>query len=79
MSIQSFVLRRCVSASSSGFPTNSALKCDQFNCGNEPGCASGITICSGGAGGTTGCTGGMGGCACGSPSAIFLISSVRTI
>ena len=40
VSIQSFILSRCVSASSSGFPANSGLKCDQFNCGTGPGCAS---------------------------------------
>ena len=32
VSIQSLVLRRCASASSSGFPENSGLKYDQFNC-----------------------------------------------
>ena len=31
--IQSFVMSRCASTSSSGFPENSGLKCDQFNCG----------------------------------------------
>ena len=33
VSIQLFVLNKCISASSSGFPANSGLKCDQFNCG----------------------------------------------
>ena len=32
VSIQMFVLSRCASASSSGFPENSGLKCGQFNC-----------------------------------------------
>ena len=36
VSIQLLVLRRCSSASSSGFPENSGLKYDQFNCS---GCA----------------------------------------
>ena len=52
-SIQLFVLRRCASASSSGLPANSGLKCDQFNCGAWAGwidwvgigCAGGITSC----------------------------------
>ena len=38
MSIQSFVLRRCASASSSGLPENSGLKCYQFKCGMGTGC-----------------------------------------
>ena len=33
MSIQSFVLSKCASTSSSGFPENSGMRCDQFNCG----------------------------------------------
>ena len=33
VSSQSFIRNRCVSASSFGFPENSGLKCDQFNCG----------------------------------------------
>ena len=31
MSIQSFVANNCTSASSSGLPINSCLKCDNFN------------------------------------------------
>ena len=31
VSIKSFVQRRCASASSSGLPSNSGLKCDQFS------------------------------------------------
>ena len=42
--IQSFILSKCASASSSGFPENSALKCDQFNCGM---CCIGCTVCGG--------------------------------
>ena len=64
VSIWSLVLRRCASASSSGLPVNSGLKCDQFNCGIGAGridcvggtisCAGGAGSCMGGAGGTTG-------------------------
>ena len=54
VSIQSFVLRRCASISLSSFPANSGLKCDQFNGGTWPGCASHIAGCTGGAGGTAG-------------------------
>ena len=84
MSIQSFVLRRCVSASSFGFPANSGLKWDQFNSG-----------CTGGAAGYTGwaagCVGGAwddaggagtaeGGCGAGGPpSAIFIYVSSRNV
>ena len=59
VSIQSFILRRFASTSSSGLPASSGLKCDQFNCGiwaGSIGCA-GI----GCAGGMCSCTGGMGG------------------
>ena len=50
VSIQSFILRRCASASSSGFPENSGLKCDQYNCGTWTGwidCTRGIGGCTG--------------------------------
>ena len=33
------------------------LQCEQFDCGNGPGCASGTTSCAGSAGNTTGCAG----------------------
>ena len=33
MSIQSFILSKCASTSSSGLPAYSGLKWDQFNCG----------------------------------------------
>ena len=33
MSIKSFILSKCASTSSSGFPANSGLKHYQFNCG----------------------------------------------
>ena len=32
VSIQLFILTKCAPASSFGFPENSGLKCDQFNC-----------------------------------------------
>ena len=64
VSIQSVVLRRCYSTSSSGLHANSGLKWDQFNCGIGPGwmgcagwtagCAGGAGHCMGGTGGTTG-------------------------
>ena len=50
--IQSLVLRRCASASSSGLPKKSGLKWDQFNCDRVPGwigCVSGTIGCTGGA------------------------------
>ena len=81
VSIQSFVLRRCTSPSSSGFPVNSDLKWDQFNIGIGPGWAGGIAGCTGGTagcgGGTGGCTGGTGGAAgdgwgAGGPPSAFL-------
>ena len=49
-------LRRCASASSSGFPANSGLKCNQFNCGTRAGCIG----CAWGIGGCTGWVGGWG-------------------
>ena len=52
MFIQSLVLSKCASASSSGFPENSGLKCDQFNCGI---CSAGC--CSAGATGGAGASG----------------------
>ena len=57
MSIQSFVLRRCTSASLSGFPANSGLKCNQFNGGTWPGCAGSIASFAGDAEDTLGCAG----------------------
>ena len=60
MFIQSFILRRCASASSSGLPVNSGLKCNQFNCGTRAGGIGCMGI--GCAGGTSGCIGGMGSC-----------------
>ena len=86
VSIQSFVLRRCASTSSSGFPVNSGLKWDQFHCGIGPGCTGRAAGCTGG---TAGCVGDAGGCkgaagstagsegdGCGAddpPSAIFIL------
>ena len=77
----------CPSASSSGLPENSGLKCDQFNCGIGAGwndyvgepihCAGSITSCMSGTGGCTAGVSGVtgGGCSAGgagSPSsAIF--------
>ena len=79
--IQSFLLSKCVSSSSSGLPANSNLNWDQFNGGTAPGYTwgtggttdyyggTGVTICC--AGGTTcGCTssasaGDTTGCGCG--------------
>ena len=75
MSIQSFVLSRCASASSSGFPENSVLKCDQFNCGKGTGCIGGAW----GMGGYLGWAGGWGACGAGgvggagSPTSAMLI------
>ena len=60
VSIQSFILRRCVSTSSSGLPANSGLKCNQFNCSTEAGWIGCVGI--GCAGCTSGCIGGMGSC-----------------
>ena len=54
VSIQSFVLRRCASASSSGLLVNSGLKCYQFNCGIWAGWIGYVGI--GCAGGTDSCT-----------------------
>ena len=57
MSIQSLVLRRCTSASSSGLPIKSGLKCDQFNWGIGAcwiGCVGGAGSYTEGAGGTAG-------------------------
>ena len=51
--IQSLVLRRCASASSSGLPANSGLKGDQFNWG----IGSGWIGCVGGAIGSAGVAG----------------------
>ena len=59
VSIQSFILKRCASASSSGLHVNSGLKCDQFNCGTCAGWIGCVGI--GYIGGTGGCTGGTGG------------------
>ena len=59
VSIQSLVLRRCDSTSSSDLPANSGLKWDQFNCGTGPGWTGGITGC---VGRTTGCAGVAGSC-----------------
>ena len=59
MSIQSFILRRCASASSSGLPAKYGLKCDQFNCGTSAGWIGCVGI--GYTGGMGGCTGGKGG------------------
>ena len=80
MSIKSFVLRRWASAFSSGLPANSGLKCNQFNCGNGPGCAGGKTGCAGGPEGITGCTGNTGdttgeGCGAGSLHQLFTFIS----
>ena len=58
VSIQSFLLRRYASASSSGFPANNGLKSDQFNCGTRPCCSGSTTSCAGVGGDTTGFTGG---------------------
>ena len=49
VSLQSFVLKRWASASSSGLPENSGLKYDQFNCG-----CTGFGTWVRGAGGCTG-------------------------
>ena len=49
VSIQSFVLNRCASTSSSGFPENSGLKYDHFNC-----VCTGLGIWAGEAGGNAG-------------------------
>ena len=91
MSIQSLVLRKCASVSSSGLPVNSGLKWGQFNWGIGPGwigCADWTTVyaggasyCTGGAGGTTGdiTVGGWG--AGGPPStiAIYVVDCVTNI
>ena len=57
MSIQSFVLRRCASTSSSGLLANSGLKWDQFNCGIGPGWTGGTPGCAGGTAGVGGAGG----------------------
>ena len=59
VSIQSFFLRRCASASSSGLPANSHLLWDHFNYGIGLGWAGETTGC---VVGTAGCAGGPGGC-----------------
>ena len=41
VSIHSFILSRCASASSSVFPKNFGLKWDQFNCGTCYACCAG--------------------------------------
>ena len=85
---QLFVLGGCASASSSGFPANSGLNLDQFNCsagpgysgwaagctGGEAGFTGGVPGCAGCAGGAAGSAGATGsGCGiCGPPSAIFI-------
>ena len=59
--IQSFVLSKCVSASLSGVPAYSGLKCDQFNCSIcWIGCMGAGWLRN--AGGCTGCIGGWGAC-----------------
>ena len=81
VSIQSFVLRRCVSTSSSGFPVNSGLKWDQFNCGIGPGCTGGAAGCPGGTAvcvvgsGSTAGSGGASGGGCGILHQPFLFMS----
>ena len=68
VSIQSFVLNRGATASSSGLPENSGLKWDQFNCGiwtEGAGGNIGLGTCAEGFCGCTGfgtCTGGFCGC-----------------
>ena len=44
LSIQSFIVSKCTSASS-GFPENSGLKCDLFNCDQYCTCAGCCSIC----------------------------------
>ena len=72
MSIQSFILSRCASASSSGFPKNSGLKCDEFNCGM---CCTSYAGCCGWGGWVVGGAGTAG--ACGPASAIFILYYVH--
>ena len=75
VSIQSFVLRRCASASSSGLPVNSGLKCDQFNCGI---CCIGYVGAD--TGSYTGCIiGACGAGACGAGDAGGAVNPVSTI
>ena len=50
MSIQLLAIRKCASASLSGLPANSGLKCNEFNYGIRTGCIGCIR-------GTLGCTG----------------------
>ena len=76
VSIQSFVLSKCASASFSDLPANSGLKCDQFNCGICCICYMG-TSWSWATGGCTACCGCCGACgwiggAGGPASAIFI-------
>ena len=86
--MQSFVLKRWASASSSGLPENSSLKYEQFN-GGWPGCTctcagctasctcftGGASCCSGGAGSMSGSTGGGhtgGSCSAGGPPSVMV-------
>ena len=71
--IQSLVLSKWASGSSSGFPENSGLKCDQFKCTNCYPCFAGCCACCAGsswAGGSEGA--GISG-ACGPASAILYL------
>ena len=87
VSIQSLVLRRCASTSSSGFPANSGSRCNQSNCCTGPWlywwswlCRRYIWLCgrctdaTGGAGAAGG-----GGCAHGPPLAIYIYDLSRNI
>ena len=67
MSIKSFVLNKCASASPSALPANSGLKYDQFNGGANPGCAGDTTDYAGGTtqGKTACCASGCAGCTTG--------------
>ena len=60
------VLSKWTSESSFGFPENSGLKCDQFNCGIC--CACYVGCCNAGGGRVTGTAG-----ACGPAFAIFIL------
>ena len=83
MYIQSLVLTRCASASSSDLPAKSGLKSDQFNCGigvdwigsmgGTIGCAGGTISCVADA---CSCTGGAGGTPGGSWGADHLLSAM---
>ena len=77
--VQSFVLRRCASTSSSRFPANSGLQWDQFYYGIGPGLTAGtagwvggVGGCMGGARGPTGSAAG-GGCGAGGLSSATII------